>query len=698
MHTIPVSCDRDCGAGCPLLAHVDDGRLLSIANNPAGGPFMTGCAKGFQAHLTVNAPDRLRAPLIRTGRRGAGEFREASWDEALDLVAGRLADIRAQHGAEAIMHLGGSGSCRASLHNTHLLTARFLALFGGYTRTTSNYSAAAVNFVLPYIFGTSEVGFDPATLEHSRLIILWGANLADTRFSCELPAHLREARRRGVPIIVIDPRRAATVARYGAEWIPCRPGTDAALMMAVLYVWINENLIDLDYVERRSIGFDALRRRVMGEDNGVVHSPEWAESICATPADTITRFARLYGTTKPAALIPGFSIQRTVGGEETYRLTAALQLAAGNTGVPGGSSGGKFLSGLAKPRVGRIPVPDTSHLPGVPVLEWPDAILSGRAGGYPTDIRAIYNVGGNYLVQGSDMRKSMRAFEQVDFAVCHDYFLTPTAQYCDVVLPATHFLEREDIVAPSVGNYLFYSHRAVEPPAGARHDYDIFCDLAGRLGFGDAYSEGKDAEMWLRQFLHESDIPEPERFRESGIYMDKDQTRVGLADFAADPAGRPLATPSGKIELQSARFARDTGFSSIPECRPLLDDPTYPLRMVTPKSAHRTHSQGSNIPAITAREAHALWIHPADAGSRGIADGDLVRVISAEGQMRIGSRVTADIMPGVVSLCAGVWPIFDDDGIEIAGSVNILTSTAGTLPSRGARTHSIAVQVARAGP
>lgn len=694
---IPVACDRDCGAGCPLLAHVEDGRLIAIGNNPAGGRHMAGCPKGFMMPLTVHSPDRLSSPLVRVGRRGAGQFRGATWDEALDLVAERLSDIRSRHGAESVLHLGGSGSARAALHNTSLLTTRFLALFGGYMRQVGNYSAAAVNFTQPYLFGTTEVGIDPATLQHSRLIVLWGANIAETRFSCELPIRLREASRRGTPIIVIDPRRTATVAHYDAEWIPCRPGTDAALMMAVLHVLLTEDMVDSDYAGARSVGFERLSRRVLGLDGGEPRSPGWAEAICGTPAEAIVRFARQYGTTRPAALIPGFSIQRTVGGEETYRLTTALQLATGNTGIPGGTTGGKFLSGLRRPRVGRMPVPDVSGLPGVPVLEWPDAILGGRAAGYPTDIKAIYNVGGNYLNQGSDVRKSIRAFEAVEFSVCHDYFMTPTAQYCDVVLPATTFLEREDIVTPSVGNFLFFSNQAVAPHAGARNDYDIFCDLAGRLGFGEAYSEGKDADGWLRQFLYESEVPDPEDFRETGIYMAPDQERVGLADFAADPAGRPLPTPSGRIEIASEAFARDTAFSAAPDFRGEPADPDYPLRLVTPKSRYRIHSQGSNIPGVMARERHALWIHSADAGARGIADGDQVAIASRQGTVRIEAQVTEDIMPGVVCLRAGVWPQFDQDGVDTAGSANVLTSTAGTRPSHGSRTHSVAVQVARAG-
>ena len=168
---------------------------------------MKGCSKGFQAMQVAEAPDRLLKPLIRTGARGSGDFKAVSWDDALGYVAAGLRNIKDKYGSESILFLGGSGSCRGALHNTAGLTQRFLNLFGGYTETYSNYSSAASDFVTPYVFGTMEVGIDAATLHHSNLIILWGANIVDTRFGCEYPTRLREAGKNGVPIIVIDPRR-----------------------------------------------------------------------------------------------------------------------------------------------------------------------------------------------------------------------------------------------------------------------------------------------------------------------------------------------------------------------------------------------------------------------------------------------------------------------------------------------------------
>jgi len=692
---LPVTCNKDCGGGCPLLATIEDGRITEIRDNPLGGPAMRGCVRGYQAARTLCAPDRLRKPLLRVGPRGSGQFRELTWPEALDRVAEGLVGIRERYGPEAILRLGGSGSCRGTLHNTGQLTARFLSLFGGSTVTYSSYSSAAAGFATPYVLGTSAAGIDPATLKYSKLVMLWGANIADCRLGCEWTARMREAKHRGIEIIVIDPRRSATARNLGTQWIPVRPGTDVALMMAVLYVLIQEGLVERIFIGRYSVGFDELEAHILGLDDSEPKTPRWAEALCGTPAETIIALARQYGRAKPTALIPGLSYQRTIGGEEAVRMGIALQVATGNLGVLGGSSGALTWGRLPHPRMGAIGVPQGGKHAFVPVYEWPDAILQGEGGGYPSEIRAIYNVGGNYLVQGADVRKNIGAFEKVEFSVCHDYFLTPTARYCDVVLPTTTFLERQDIVLPD-GNYLLFSNQAVEPLPDARNDYDIFCALAERLGFGQEISEGKSEEDWLRSFVAESEVPDYEAFRHTGIYLGQDQERVGLADFIADPEGHPLRTPSGKIELSSFSYAR-TGFAAIPEARILHTRREYPLRLVTPKSKYRVHSQNSNIPWFRELEAQVLWLNPMDAAERGIEDGQEVMVSSPEGRVRIKARIIKDIMPGVVCLLEGVWPEFAPDGTDVAGSANVLTSTTPTEPSRGSRTHSVLVQVSPAG-
>ena len=690
---VPVSCNRDCGAGCPLLAHIEGGRVVKITNNPLRDPHMTGCLRGFEMPRMAYSPDRVKQPLVRTGDRGSGAFKEASWEDALALVAARLSEVTSRHGNDAILALGGSGSCRGAVHNTALLMGRFFQCFGGATMTRGNYSAAAAGYVKPHLFGSAPVGLDAATLQCSKLIVLWGANVVDTRFGCDLEQWIREQRRGGTPVVAVDPRRSRTVAHLATEWIPVLPGTDTALMLSVLHVLLSENLVNRPFIARYSTGFPELEQYVRGSDSEPAKTPEWAEKVCRTPAHLIRDFARRYGKAKPAALIPGLSIQRTVGGEEAARMTVALQVATGNVGVPGGSSGGNAWGGLPLPRCGRLPVPSAPSCPSVPVYQWPDAVLDGRNSGFPNDIRAIYNTGGNYLSQGSDIHKNMKAFRKVEFAVCQDLFLTPTARFCDVVLPVTTFLERSDIVFPAT-NHLFFSNKAMDPLYRSRNDYDIFCDLADRLGFLTEFSENRTAEQWLEHFLADSAVEDVEAFRHTGIYDGGDHLRVGLADFIADPEAHPLTTPSGRIELASPSYAR-TGFPAIPTCRVLPPSEQYPLRLVTPHPRYRVHSQGFNIGWFTEREPQTLWINPEDADVREIGDGETVVVSSPQGRTRIPARVTEDIMPGVVCLLQGAWPSLDADGVDTAGAANILTPTEPTMPSEGSRTHSVLVQAAR---
>jgi anaerobic dimethyl sulfoxide reductase subunit A len=693
MKTIPVSCNRDCVTGCPLLAYVEDGKLRKVSDNPLKGPMMRGCARGYQMPRVVYAADRLRRPLLRTGARGAGKFREVGWDEALDYVAERLTAAKSADGPQSVLRLGGGGACRGSLHHTALLASRFLSGFGGFTDITGNYSSRAATYAAAHVYGQSSAGIDPATLQFSRLLILWGANIVDTRFGCETESWIRRVKNNGVPVIVIDPRRSRTVEQLATEWIPVYPGTDSALMAGVLHVLITEGMIRREFVTKYTVGFDKLERYILGSDDGQAKDPGWASKVCGVPEQMIVRLARVYGAARPAALLPGLSIQRTVGGEEATRMAIALQAATGNVGIPGGSNA--VAAELPGPRCGTITVPSAADRVNVPVYRWADAVLNGRAGGYPSDIRAIYNIGGNYLNQGSDVHKNIRAFQAVEFSVCHDSFLTPTARYCDVVLPTTTFLEREDVMMVR-GNYLFYSGQAIAPVHQSRTDYDIFWDLAARLGFGREFSEGLTAAQWIERIIEESAVDNPEEFRRTGIFDGGNHLRVGLSAFVADPHTHPLSTPSGKIEIASDTYAQ-TGFPDIPTCRILQADPRYPLRLVTPHPRYQINSTNANIPWFREQEEHVLWIHPQDARERGVEQGQPIVVSSEQGWIKVKARVTDAVMNGVVCLFQGQWPSFNGDGTEVAGSANVLTSTEPTRPSQGSRTHSTLVQVSRPG-
>ena len=696
MSDIPVFCGKDCGGNaCPLLATIEGGRVVRVKNNPAGGKYLTGCARGFNLPLELYAKERILKPLIRVGERGSNDFREAGWDEALDLVAARLREIQSKHGFESVLNLGSAGQTSA-LHGTQALLSRFLNLSGGATALTSNYSNGAARFALPYVLGAdwTRSGFDAATMRYSRMIILWGANVMEARLGTEIDRRLIQAKERGAEIIVIDPRRSNTAKRLGARWLPCRPGTDTALMLAVLHVLLTEDLADRPFIEKYTDGFGRLEDYVLGKDGGEARTPRWAAGICGLDETRIVRFARDYAAAKPALLFPGYSVQRVFAGEDPMRLTVALQAATGNFGKVGGSTG-SLNNRLPSPRVGTLPVPGIPGQATAPVVRWPDLILEGKAGGYASDIRALYSVGGNFLNQGSDVRKGIAAFRKVDFAVCHDLFMTPTARHCDVVLPAAHSLEKEDIGIPWDGNFLTYKTRAAEPAGEARTDYSILADLAERMGFGREFTEGRDEAAWLRLFLEQSEVEDVEGFRRSGVYFGRGSDRCGLADFVADPVGRPLSTPSGKIEVVSELYSGRTGFPAVPVRQEATRDPRYPLSLLTPKSPHRTHSQGNGIPEISRKAAHALSLNPEDAAGRGIADGEEVRVFNDRGSLLVAVRCDGDLMPGVACLPEGVWFDLDGKGEDRAGSANMLTSTDGTKPAQANIMHGIGVQVER---
>ncbi len=687
---IPFACNLDCGAGCALIAEYENNRIIRVTENPLAGKYLAGCIRGYQIDRAQHAEDRLTKPLIRTGSRGSGEYRETTWSEALDYVATNLLRIREKYGPEAVLHLGGSGASRGTLHNTKNTVARFLSLYGGYTGRFFSYSTAATTYATPFVLGTNQAGIDAPSLEHSKLIILWGANIVDNRLGSLMEKSLRAAKSRGVKIIVIEPRRTRTVKTLSTEWVQVYPGTDSVLMLAILYELLENDLMQRDYIEKYSFGFDRLEKYVTGKIDGISKTPEWAEAICGTPSSQIKWLAKLYGETQPTALIPGLSIQRTLSGEEAVRLTIALQTATGNLGVTGGSSG-TYTSTLPGPKIGSLPIPDNPKGIEVPTYTWPHAVLEGKAGGFPSDIKAVYNVGGNYLNQGSDIKLNIKAFESLEFSVCHERFLTPTALYCDVVLPVTTFLERDDIIIGG-GNFVLFSNKIYDPIPDVKNDYDIFCLLAERMGFGDAYSEGRTKEAWLRKFVEDSDIPDFDEFKRSGIHLGSDQKRTAFTDFIDDPVKHPLNTPSGKIQISSETYAR-AGGSAFPVYKSVMISEEYPLRMITPKSRYRINSTNYNIAWFREREEQTIWIHPSDAKKRGITEGEKVMVSSPQGALLIEAHLTEDMMKGVVCLLEGAWMRFNEEDLEINGSVNVLTSTVPTLPSHGSRTHSVNVEV-----
>jgi len=682
MTMVPVFCGRDCGGdACPLLAEVEGDRVLGIRHNPAAGEYVRGCPKGFALPHFHYSKERITTPLLRTGPRGSGAFQSISWDEALDRVKDGLSDCKKRHGAHSVMSLSSAGSTGA-LHNTEILTRRFLNAIGGCTILDGSYSSNAAGFAFRKVFGSdyARSGFDPATMDKSAMIILWGANILEARLAAELPARLLKASARGIPIISIDPRKTTTTKRANAEWVPIKPGTDAAFMYAILDVLRQENLIDGRFAEHRADGFSEIMDFVAGRLDGLERSPDWAAAICGVRSEEIVALAKRWAAIKPVMLIPGYSIQRTESGEEVARLCVALQLATGNFGIAGGSTG-SLNNRLPGPRIGRLGEGDGSRNCHVPIVRWADAIIEGPPQ-YPSTVRAIYSAGGNFLNQGADIAKSIKAFELLDFAVSHELFLTTTAKYCDIVLPAASPLQKEDIGLPWAGNYLLYKPQILPCEGQERSDYSIFRDLAIRFGADSAFSEGRNEAEWIEHFLDSSEIPDIVEFKSKGVYFGADQERSGLEDFAANPEHHPLGTISGKIQLRGKRW---NGWKLDAAGMP------FSLRLITPKAAMRVHSQGGDHPESIA--LNNLMINRADANDRGLQDGDIAEIVSMTGAARAAIFSTDELMRGVVVLHEGTWCTTSSAGITPMGSANYLSSTKGTEESTSCVMHGIPVEV-----
>jgi anaerobic dimethyl sulfoxide reductase subunit A len=361
----------------------------------------------------------------------------------------------------------------------------------------------------------------------------------------------------------------------------------------------------------------------------------------------------------------------------------------GNVGIPGGNAG---TSNGATGRCGIQALPTGDNPVGArvssPLLA--DLLERGAAGGYPADIRMIYSAAGDLFNQLPNVSRIIKGVERLDFVVVQDHFITPTARYADIVLPATTFWERNDVHTPwaGAGHYAIFMRQAIAPVGECRNDLDICAALAERLGIA-GYNDRSEDE-WLRELTRHA-IDDYEAFREKGVArFPAPEDAVAFAREIRDPERHPFSTPSGKIEIYSMSLAADPDpyglgrIPAIPTWIPEPADPAHPLRLVTPKSRARTHSIHDNQAVLARADRDDLWIHPTDAAARGIADGQRVRVFNRRGRTLIPARVTDRIAPGVVSIKEGAWFALDADGQDTRGCSNLLTddrsSPAGATP------------------
>ena len=706
---VTSTCGHNCGGRCVVNAHVVDDKIIKISTdqrrwNPDHPP-LPACARGVGQIEKVYHPDRLKYPMRRFGPRGSGEFERISWDEALDEIAAQLLRVRETYGNAAI--LDGSRSGNTSILHNRNTTLRFLNLFGGCTEMWSNMSAEAEVFSVRTTFG-DKVGYkaagrEPTDYVNSKLIIMWGWSPGDGTFGTGTMQYLKHAKEHGVRIICVDPRRHRTSQALADEHIFIRPSTDTAALLAMAYIIVTEDLHDQAFLDRYVQGFDeatlpegakpgsSWKAYLLGEVDGQPKTPEWASEICGIPADVIRRLAIDYATSKPAALQCGYAPGRTLYGEHFHRaayglaaLTGSIGQVGGNTGVSNGATG---RCGFRNFPAGENPI--KGHV-STPLLA--DFLEKGKAGGYPADIKLIYNAGGNIFNQASNAGKVIKALENVEFIVGQDHSLNPSVLYADIVLPATTFWERNDIHTPwaGAGHYAIFMRKAIEPMYECRNDIDIFADLAARVGI-EGYNDKTELE-WLRE-LTEGNIDDFDAFMREGVArLPAPEDAVAFAKEIRDPENHKFATPSGKIELYSTHLQNDPNPYGIGEIPPIPvwishaeTNEEFPLRHHSSKSRARTHSIHANQEKLGKVDPDDIWIHPQDAEERGIQDGQPVKVMSAYGATILPARVTENVGLGITSMKEGKWYTPDAEGVDRAGCANAITGDL-TAPS-GATTY-----------
>ena len=750
------ACTVNCGSRCPLRMHVVDGEIKWVetdntGNDEYGNHQVRACLRGRSMRRRVYNPDRLKYPMKRIGARGEGKFKRISWDEAYDEIAASLKHIIKDYGNEAIYLNYGTGTLGGTVTQSwppgSTLIARLMNLTGGYLNHYGDYSTAQITVGLDYTYGGGwAFGNSFSDLENTKLIVQFGNNPAETRMSGGGLIHsLTEAKERAnARMIVVDPRYTDTAGGREEQWIPIRPGTDTAFVAAMAYVMITENLVDQPFLDKYSVGYDEktlpvsapaksdYKSYILGQGpDGIVKTPEWASKITGIPVATIVQTAREIGTAKPCAILQGWGLQRTAGGEIASRAIAMLALLTGNVGINGGGTGARE-STYSIPFV-RFPTLTNPVQASIPMFLWTDAIARGtemtatRDGIRGVDklkspIKFIWNYAGNCLInQHAEINRTHEILQDdkaCEMIVVIDNHMTSSAKYADILLPDLTTSEQADFCMDAfVGDmaYFIFADQAIKPQFESKGIYEMCSEIAKRMGVSDAFTEGRDQEGWLRHLYtltREQDptLPDFETMRKQGIYKRRnpDSHYVAYKAFREDPEMNPLSTPSGKIEIYSERLAQIAATWELKEdevIHPLpvyvstfegWDDKkreTYPLQLTGFHYKARTHSTYGNVDILKEAARQEMWINPIDANVRGIKNGDLIRIFNDRGEVHIPAKVTPRILPGVVALGEGGWYSPGKNKVDKGGCINVLTTQRPSPLAKGNPQHTNLVDV-----
>jgi anaerobic selenocysteine-containing dehydrogenase len=670
-----VVCSHDCPDSCSVRVGVRDGRIVSIAGDP-DHPITRGflCGKVNRYRERVYSPLRVLTPLRRSGRKGEGRFAPISWDEALDEIAHRFGDIAARQGPQAILPYSYGGTIgRVGMDIGHPFFHRL-----GASRLARTICSGAAVEGLQMTTG-SGVASDLEQVANARLIIAWGINAVASHV--HLMPFVKAARQRGARLIVIDPYRNATARQ--ADWhIPIRPGTDAALALGMMHVILREGLHNPAFIERYTHGFDPLRGAC------APYTPRHTAALTGVPAEDVERLALEYGSTRAAFIRLGLGISRHDNGGMMVRTVACLPALTGAWEAPGGGLLCYAWGGAVQnQQFLKAPAPSDPPARTVNMVRLGQALTALR----DPPILALYVYNSNPAAIAPEQALVHKGLAREDlFVVVHEQTRTDTTDFADIVLPATTFMEHDDLVSSYGHDYIQLSRAAIAPVGQAKSNLETFSLLADRMGFSEPiFSLGFEEVV---QGLFKSDVAEREGFDFDALWAGKP------VKFSQPPAPwrTGLKTPSGRFEFLSERMGA-LGLPAVPAHLPSaeghLDNDLrrrFPLQLLTPPSQHFLNSSfGETESSLRLEGNPRLKLHPQDAAARGLTDGAPCRVFNDRGECHLAVEVTEDVPPGVTVAESIWWPK------RMRGRKGINQLTAAELTDLGgcAQFHNALVQV-----
>lgn len=701
----------------------------------------------------LDGPTRIKFPMVRKSwlehgpganpsKRGSDPFVQVDWDAACKLVAGELDRVRREYGNEAIFAGSYGWASAGRFHHAQSQLRRFLNCIGGFTRSVNSYSLAAGEVILLHVLGdVREYVYFPTSwqsiIESSELMVAFGGlpikNSQITQGGTgnhRQGQAMRQASAAGVEFVNISPLRSDAMDEVNAEWLAARPSTDTAILLGLAHTLLVENLHDREFLDRYTTGFDRFASYLLGQEDGIEKTAQWAAGISELPDESIRALARRMSGSR-TMLSLSWSMTRQDHGEQPFWAGIALAAMIGQIGLPGGGVGFGYSAvncignEITPVSFREFPQGANAVKPFIPVARISDLLLNpgkqyefnGKTRTWP-DIHIVYWAGGNPFHHHQDLGRMLTAWQKPDSIIVHEWCWNALAKHADIVLPCTTPLERQDLALTPLDPYIVSMDAVIDPVGESRSDFDILRGIAKEMGIEESFTGGLDAAGWQRWIYQQSselakqsgiELPAFEKLRSGGWHKMQIPVKpmVMLSAFRQNPEGNPLKTPSGKIEIYSQTIA---GFD-YDDCPPHpawmepaewlgADNGSCPLHLISNQPKDKLHSQldhGAVSRATKINGREPVVMHPEDARARGIERNDLVRVFNQRGACICGALISDHIRRNVIQISTGAWfdPMLDDGRLLCKhGNPNVLTLDKGTSSlAQGPIAHSCLVEV-----